>query len=81
VVRSKDVVEIVPIGSFVNLVTGGEPQRAQVTAVQIRERNKVTYEVVWWSGATRSTAWVESCEVTALGDDRPVAVGFADPRR
>lgn len=65
------------VGSFVRLETGGEPQKALVTGVTIREGDKLTYEVVWWSGTTRTCVWVEACEVDASESGmRPQTIGF-----
>lgn len=65
------------IGSFVDLETGAEPQRAQVTAIIIRGGGKIGYEVVWWSGQTRTCVWVEACEVEASEPaPKVMAIGF-----
>lgn len=65
------------IGSFVHLETGGEPQKAMVTAVTVRESDKLTYEVVWWSGTTRMCVWAEACEIDASESGmRPATIGF-----
>jgi hypothetical protein len=50
---------------------------AVVTAVSIREMGLDRYEVAWWSGATRSCAWVEPHEVAAA-EDETLVIGFVD---
>ena len=38
--------------------------RGQVLAICIRATD-ISYEVAWWDGATRHTAWLSSAEVSA----------------
>jgi hypothetical protein len=38
--------------------------RGQILAICIRATG-ITYEVAWWDGATRRTAWLTSTEVSA----------------
>ncbi|HEY5865870.1 MAG TPA: hypothetical protein VI542_10050 [Candidatus Tectomicrobia bacterium] len=38
--------------------------RGQILAICIRATG-ITYEVAWWDGATRRTAWLTSAEVSA----------------
>lgn len=65
------------VGEFVRLITGDEPQKAQVTAITIRGGGRVGYEVVWWSGRNRTCAWVEACEVEALESaPKVIRIGF-----
>jgi hypothetical protein len=37
--------------------------RGQILAICLRETG-TTYEVAWWDGATRHTAWLSSAEVS-----------------
>lgn len=49
-------------------------REARITAVEIRESGAVRYEVAWWVNGSRSTAWVDDCEVS--GADGMVQIGF-----
>jgi hypothetical protein len=50
----------IPVGS--NVTIGGSI-RANVLQICIQSHNRVTYEVAWWAGNTRSTAWVDAGEI------------------
>lgn len=50
---------------------------AVITAVSISAGGFVRYEVVWWNGNSRSTAWLESFEVVAVRGTKNLPVGFA----
>lgn len=38
---------------------------------------RVQYNVAYWSGSTRSTAWVDACEVSTEVDER-LRIGFVN---
>lgn len=51
-------------------------QKVQVLSVQIKESG-VTYEVMWWSGETRNTAWISECEILKqIAPAAKLQVGF-----
>lgn len=58
------------IGAEVNI--GGVI--AKITAATVREKEKVTYEVVWWDGPIRHCQWIEECEIRV--EPSRVQVGF-----
>ncbi len=56
----------VMIGDFVGVVT----------AVTIRSNSYAIYEVAWWNGSARNSAWVDRCELK-LKEKQPVTtIGF-----
>lgn len=71
------VVAIQP-GSFVEIDGMAAPTvQGKVLAVTVRESGVAGYEVAWWSGGTRYTAWVEPSEITpSLGEPSPIRIGF-----
>ena len=48
--------------------------RGQVLAICIRATD-ITYEVAWWDGATRRTAWLTSAEVSAEDTSTTTTLG------
>ncbi len=48
--------------------------RGQILAICIRAAG-LTYEVAWWDGATRHTAWLSSAEVTAVDASESTTLG------
>lgn len=49
---------------------------AVVVQVCIQSQDRISYEVVWWAGNTRNTAWVSDFEVVPKkGCDR-IKIGF-----
>lgn len=50
--------------------------KATVTTISIHDDNYVTYEVVWWDGRTRNTAWVEEFEIAKLEHSQSTLIGF-----
>lgn len=63
--------EVIKPGSKV-LIAGNVD--ATILTVSIRH-DSVSYEVVWWSGLTRTTAWLEPFEIT-IGELTPLLIGF-----
>jgi hypothetical protein len=66
--------EVIAPGTSVEL-SAAPRVYAVVTRVAIYEQNHVQYEVAWWNGLDRKTAWVESCEIVATGSSK-LPVGF-----
>lgn len=62
----------IPVGSEV--VIGGSVT-ATVLQICIQSNSRVTYEVAWWDGNTRSTAWVDAGEIEKYSGER-VRIGF-----
>ena len=58
---------------------GGEDDGvpATVLAVAIYSHN-IQYQVVWWSGRSRTVEWVEDFEIAPAGEQGKVAIGFAN---
>ena len=52
----------------------GEDIEALVLAISIRGSN-VQYEVSWWNGSTRNTAWMSPEELRPM-DNSKLQVGF-----
>lgn len=48
-----------------------------VLAVTIRDGGPACYEVAWWNGNARQTAWVEPHELTQECRRKPLRIGFA----
>ena len=48
--------------------------RGQVLAICIRATG-ISYEVAWWDGATRHTAWLSSAEVAAADASESTTLG------
>ena len=61
-------------GSPVTLADG---IAAGVLKVEIRANNYVLYEVVWWNGNARNTAWLEEAEVAPAEGSSTATIGFA----
>ena len=71
-------IEVYNIGTMV--FVGNKAQRninAEITAICIRS-NYITYEVAWWNGMTRTTAWIEQKELMFKKAPEKIAVGFAN---
>ena len=63
-------------GSEVRIIQGDNLYvSGTVCAVCIRG-GRITYEVAWWSGATRSCEWVEEHEVTTCPRSKKQNIGF-----
>lgn len=63
--------EIIAPGSKVTI---GDKFDAVVLAISIRQAS-VQYEVAWWNGNDRKSAWLEANEVTP-GEVKPLVIGF-----
>ena len=69
----KDLV-VVALGAKVLI---GEKIEGQVIAISIRAGG-VTYEVAWWDGNTRSTAWCVATEFSVKNGEPVISrIGFA----
>lgn len=62
--------ERLEIGSTVVLDT---LVQARITAIMIRDKYAVSYEVVWWNERVRHVEWVESWEVKTSDPDEGVS--------
>jgi hypothetical protein len=49
---------------------------AVVTIVSVRTGGFVCYEVAWWNGNSRCTAWLEAFEVTPAAGTERMSLGF-----
>lgn len=50
---------------------------AKVIGLTVRDDRVASYEVSWWAGRERKTAWVEACEVAATAEgSRQEQIGF-----
>lgn len=49
---------------------------AKIKTISIGERGRVEYEVVWWSGETRNSAWVAEMEIQPLELTTGERIGF-----
>lgn len=63
---------VFPIGSEVAI---GEDITAKVLQVCISGKG-VTYEVAWFDGNSRNTAWVHDCETTPADENKRICIGF-----
>lgn len=52
-----------------------------ITAVCIRDDRRVTYEVSWWDKGDHKTAWLEPCEIEAVGSVKLTKIGFHDDQK
>lgn len=52
--------KLFPIGSIVNFGN----KLATVIGIQIRAKNYIMYEIVWWFDQERFTEWVEESEIS-----------------
>lgn len=69
-------IEVLEVGSTV-FIGFGEIE-AVIIGVSIRgDCHHVTYECEWWSGKDRKSAWLESFNVKAAGENSKVLIGFA----
>ena len=60
------------------ILTGeGQKTEATIISVSIHAGPHVTYEIAWWVGATRFTAWVEAWELKAIHGTQTQRIGFA----
>lgn len=67
--------EVAAPGSEIVLnVPGGDGVPAVIASVQIRADLSVSYEVAWWNGNSRNTAWVGFHEL--MGDLKMTRIGF-----
>lgn len=67
-------VEVIAPGTPVR-IDGGV--KGVVLAVTIRAIGVTGYEVAWWTGAARTTAWLEPHEVSPWdAPDEPLEIGF-----
>ena len=58
-------------------VTLAEDIEATAVAAMIEEGHKVSYKCVWWDKNNRKCEWLESCEVSANDDGKPMQkIGF-----
>ncbi|MEO1527997.1 MAG: hypothetical protein AAFX06_21405 [Planctomycetota bacterium] len=64
-------VEVIPVGSTVSIGDGIE---GRITQIGI-SASGVTYEVTWWNGRTRVTAWISELEIENAATRQPI--GFA----
>ncbi len=68
--------EVLAIGTRVQMHFPADPIDGIVTAVCIRHYEHVTYEVVWWDGRQRKCEWLEGCELTVPGEMNFQPIGF-----
>jgi len=66
---------VLPIGAKVKL-NGDDGYEAIVQAISIRSGAAVEYEVAWWSGADRRTAWLPEWQLTIGPGVRRQKIGF-----
>ena len=66
-------VEVFQVGCPVVI---GDDVRALVTAVCIREKCHITYEVTWWDGNSHECKWLEQFEVARAEGSASVRIGF-----
>ncbi len=66
-------IEVFHVGSPVVV---GEKIDATVTAVCLREKCHVTYEVTWWNGNSHECKWLEQFEVKRKEESASVRIGF-----
>ncbi|KKL82271.1 hypothetical protein LCGC14_1986420 [marine sediment metagenome] len=66
-------IEVMQSGSPVTIA---DDIPAKIAAISIDGHCHITYLCVWWSGSTRTEAWVEEFEVTRADDTRDMTVGF-----
>lgn len=74
--KKMQTIEIVRPGSKVDLAG----LSAHVAQVCITDALAITYEVVWWSGAERRTAWGSPAQITNAKAER-TTIGFAGGSR
>lgn len=52
--------------------------KVRILAVSVRESGVTSYEVVWWAGKDRHTAWVEPGELHPVDkEQKPLRIGFS----
>jgi len=69
------MIQVIKPGHTVSLF--GDEILAIVLKVCIEEQGIVTYQVSWWSGRERKTAWVHRFEVTQLKGSKMMEIGFS----
>lgn len=64
-------------GAIVSVGQRGDTIRAFVVQTTIQNAGRIQYEITWWSGRDRKTAWVEEWEVSKI-DDKSIqcSIGF-----
>jgi hypothetical protein len=70
--------DVFAVGSQVEVGFGGHWVDALVTAVTVRTGGRVSYELSWWSGTNRTSAWAEECEVRPKSSTGLTTLGFAN---
>jgi hypothetical protein len=76
-VTDRDAITIRRPGSEVRFAHGdGRTVLALVTKAEVRADLAVSYEVAWWVGGNRNTAWASAAEVEGVGGFEPLRVGF-----
>ena len=73
--RKKVTINCTPIGSRVKIGTERDPIDGIVTGICLKGISEVTYEVAWWNGGNRCTAWLTPEELIADGDET-LTIGF-----
>lgn len=64
------------IGTPVPVGPPGDRAKGVVTGVTIRGEDAVTYEVAWWAGRSRNTAWLSDYEFQPDGEPEMAQIGF-----
>lgn len=66
------MIEVIKPGDAVKL----NDLDAMVLQVCIQSQDRISYEVAWYSGSTRNTAWVSDFEIGKTGKSKSLKIGF-----
>ena len=73
------MLSLLAVGTKVEIGYGADHVVGHVNAICIRERDYVTYEVVWWDGRNRRSEWLARGEIRAIdaSSTQMAHIGFA----
>jgi hypothetical protein len=71
------MIQAIPVGTRVKFGCESDRIVGHVDGISIRSESHVTYEIVWWNGRARQSAWMAEREFVVDADGaRAVPVGF-----